>query len=93
MGKAFIHGTAAVDRYIRISRKCLSFHRHVQLTEFYRIHPHLMSQLICCGLHSKNTLCGTIATISASCLHIGVNNIISKTVGFRMTIQRNGFMA
>ena len=57
-----------------------------------RIHIHLMGQLINSGFHCINSLCGTISTICTGCLHVGVNNLIVKSIGFQIPVQGNCLM-
>ena len=51
-----------------------------------------MCQLIYCRFHCKNTLSCTITTIGTCSLHICIDNIKSKPVGFCMSVKSDWFM-
>ena len=87
-----IHGTAFCCITISVCRKRLSLKRHVQLPDLYRIHSHDLSQLVHCWFNCIDSLCCSVSTVRSCCLYIGINNIIGKTISFRMTIKGNGFM-
>ena len=82
-----VHGTALCIRNIRISRKRAALYRHIHFFYLNRIHSHLMCQLIYCRFHCKNTLGCTITTIGTCRLHICIDNIKSKSVGFCMSVK------
>ena len=82
-----VHGTALCIRNIRISRKRTALYRHIHFFYLNRIHSHLMCQLIYCRFHCKNTLGCTITTIGTCRLHICIDNIKSKSVGFCMSVK------
>ena len=70
----------------------LAFNWHIQLSDPCRVHIHLMSQLIDSGFHCINSLCSTISTVCAGCLHVGVNNLIGKSIGIQIPVQGNCLM-
>ena len=82
-----VHGTALCIRNIRISRKRAALYRHIHFFYLNGIHSHLMCQLIYCRFHCKNTLGCTITTIGTCRLHICIDNIKSKSVGFCMSVK------
>ena len=82
-----VHGTALCIRNIRISRKRAALYRHIHFFYLNGIHSHLMCQLIYCRFHCKNTLGCTITTIGTCRLHICIDNIKSKSVGFCMPVK------
>ena len=82
-----VHGTALCIRNIRISRKRTALYRHIHFFYLNGIHSHLMCQLIYCRFHCKNTLGCTITTIGTCRLHICIDNIKSKSVGFCMSVK------
>ena len=82
-----VHGTALCIRNIRISRKRAALYRHIHFFYLNGIHSHLMCQLIYCRFHCKNTLGCTITTIGTCSLHICIDNIKSKPVGFCMSVK------
>ena len=82
-----VHGTALCIGNIRISRKRAALYRHIHFFYLNGIHSHLMCQLIYCRFHCKNTLGCTITTIGTCRLHICIDNIKSKSVGFCMPVK------
>ena len=65
---------------------------HILLAKHDRIHGKSVCQFIDCGLHRKNTLCGTVTAVSACGHPVCIDYLILKTECLRV-VHRDGFVA